>query len=201
MDKLRYGYCRVSRAADDLARNLDTQQQALEAVGIRPELIYRDVASGGSLDRRGWNALVDAVRPGDTITVSHLDRIGRNLVEGLQAIERLTEQGVGIVALDVGIDTSAANPAARLQIAMMLAFAEWERQTIRERSVAGQIRAREAGKTIGRPEALTESAKADIRLLHQQGRSATRLAEDYHVARSTIYRAIAGAGPDRPPGY
>ena len=104
----------------------------------------------------------------------------------------MTEQGVGIVALDAGIDTSEANPAARLQIAMMLAFAEWERQTVRERSIAGQIRAREAGKIIGRAEALTESAKPDIRLLHQQGQSATRLAEDYRVARSTIYKAIAG---------
>jgi DNA invertase Pin-like site-specific DNA recombinase len=196
MDKLRYGYCRVSRAADDGARNLDTQQQALEAVGIRPELIYRDVASGGSLDRQGWSALMDLVRPGDTITVSHLDRIGRNLVEELQVIERLTELGVGIVALDAGIDTSANNPAARLQTAMMLAFAEWERQTVRERSIGGQLRAREAGKMIGRPEALTESAKADIRLLHQQGRSATRLAEDYRVARSTIYKAI-GDGETR----
>ena len=126
MDRLRYAYCRISRAPDDGARNLDAQQQALEAVGIRPELIYRDVASGGSLDRKGWNALVEVVRPGDTITVSHLDRIGRNLVEGLQAIELLNEEGVGIVALDAGIDTPSANPAARLQIAMMLAFAEWE---------------------------------------------------------------------------
>ena len=158
MDKLRYGYCRVSRAADDLARNLDTQQQALEAAGIRPELIYRDVASGGSLDRQGWNALVDVVRPGDTITVSRLDRIGRNLVEGLQAIERLTEQGVGIVALDAGIDTSAANPAARLQIAMMLAFAEWERQTVRERSIAGQQRAPRYTKLSRAPEGIDRLA-------------------------------------------
>ena len=88
------------------------------------------------------------------------------------------------MALDAGIDTSEANPAARLQIAMMLAFAEWERQTVRERSIAGQIRAREAGKIIGRAEALTESAKPDIRLLHQQGQSATRL------ARTTALRAL-----------
>ena len=166
MDELRYGHCRVSRAA---ARNLDCQ---------------------------GWNALVDVVRSDDTITVSHLDRIGRNLVEGLQPIERLTDQGVGIVTLDAGIHTSAANPAARLQMAMMPAFAEWERQTVRERSIAGQLRARHAGKSIGWPESLTESVKADIRLLHQQGRSATRLAEDYRAARSTIYKAIVGAGSD-----
>ena len=138
---------------------------------------------------------MDAIHPGDTITVSHLDRVGRDLVEGLQAIERLTEQGVGIVALDAGIDTSAANPAARLQIAMMLAFAEWERQTVRKRSIAGQLRAREAGKTIGRPVALTESAKADIPLLHQQGRSVTRLTQDYRVSRSTIYKALADGEP------
>lgn len=110
---------------------------------------------------------------------------------GVAAHRTADRTGLGIVALDAGIDTSIANPAARLQIAMMLAFSEWERQTVRERSIAGQLRAREAGKSIGRPEALTESAKFDIRLLHQQGRSATRLAEDSRVARSSIYKAIA----------
>ena len=58
--------------------------QMLKAVDIRPELIYRDVASGDSLDRQGWSVLVESVRPGGNITVSHLDRIGRNMVEGLQ---------------------------------------------------------------------------------------------------------------------
>ena len=132
---------------------------------------------------------------GHGCTVSRLDRIGRNLVEGLQVIGRLTEQGVGIVALDAGIDTSATDPAALLRIAMMLAFAEWERPTVRERSIAGQLRAREAGKTIGRPEVLTESAKADIRSRHQRGYSAIRLAEDYRVSRSTVYKAIAEETP------
>ena len=90
------------------------------------------------------------------------------------------------MALDAGTDTSAASPAARLQIAMMLAFAEWEHQTVRECSIAGQLRVREAGKSVGRPEALTETARADIRLLHRQCPSATRLVEDYRIARSTI---------------
>ena len=94
---------------------------------------------------------MDIVRQGDTTTVSHLDRIGRNLVEGLQAIKRLTGQGVGIVVLDAGIDTSAASSAARLQISMMLALAEWERQTVRERSIAGQIRARAAASQSADP--------------------------------------------------
>ena len=59
----------------------------IDTVGIRPELIYRDVASDGSLDRQGWRDLATTVRPGDTIVVRHLVRIGRNL----QAIGRLTK--------------------------------------------------------------------------------------------------------------
>ena len=115
MDRLRYGHRRVSRAAGDGSRNVDTQEQTLEGVGIRPELIYRDVASGGRSERAGGYR--------SPLRHHHGQPPGphaRNLVEGLQMIERLTEQGFGIVALDAGIDTSAANPAARLQIAMML---------------------------------------------------------------------------------
>ena len=99
------------------------------------------------------------------------------------------------MALDAGIDTSATNPAARLRIVTMLAFPEWKRQTVRERTIAGKLRARQAGKTIDRPEELTESAKADIRLLNLQGRSATGLAEDNRVARSRIYNAVADGEP------
>ena len=186
MDRLRYGHRRVSRAAGDGSRNLDTQEQTLEGVGIRPELIYRDVASGGRSERAGGYR--------SPLRHHHGQPPGphaRNLVEGLQMIERLTEQGFGIVALDAGIDTSAANPAARLQIAMMLAFAEWEHQPVRERSIAGQLRAREPGNTIVRPEALAESAKAKIRLRLRQGSSVTRSSEDCRVARSTIYKAIS----------
>ena len=81
--------------------------QTLKAVGIGPESIYRNVASGDSLDRQGWSVLVESVRPGGNITVSRLDRIGRNMVVGLQGIKRPTEQGVGIVALDAGGDVSS----------------------------------------------------------------------------------------------
>ena len=83
------------------------------------------------MDWLGWGTLVSAVCPGNTITAGHLYRIGRNLVERLPAIKRLIERVVGIVALDAGIGTSVANPAAHLRIAIMLDFADWECQMVR----------------------------------------------------------------------
>ena len=76
----------------------------------------------------------------------------------------------------------------------MMASAEWERQTVRERSIAGQLRVWAIGKLIGRGQVLKESVKTDIRLPHQPGCSATRPAEAYRVGCSTVYKAIVITG-------
>ena len=78
-----YGYARVSKA-DDEARKLETQLRLFNDQGVWPNLIYRDVASGRSLDRSGWGDLTEVIRPGDTIVVAFLDRFSRNFGEGVR---------------------------------------------------------------------------------------------------------------------
>ena len=70
---LTYGYARVSKT-DDSSRNLDTQLRILADHGIRDHLVFTDVASGRSLQRPGWRALMEVLRAGDTVVVAFLDR-------------------------------------------------------------------------------------------------------------------------------
>ena len=107
-----YGYARVSKA-DDEARNLETQLRLLDTHGVRPHLIYRDVATGRSLDRSGWQDLMEVVRPGDTIVVAFLDRFSRNFEEGVRIQADLIERDIGIVAIRENIDTRDSTAAGK----------------------------------------------------------------------------------------
>ena len=146
-DNLRYGYARCSQGEEDL-RNLSLQVDALLADGIRKDLIYTDIYTGGRFTRPGWTELVEKVQPGDVIVVQYLDRFARTVLEGLQVVEELTNQGIYIKCLNDPIDTSDGSAAAKAQLQMSLVFAEWQRNTTRERIVAGQNKARAAGPAL-----------------------------------------------------
>ena len=107
-----YGYARVSKADDD-SKNLETQLRILAEHGIRDQLVYTDVASGRSLQRPGWQALMDVVEPGNTVVVVFLDRLSRNFEDGVRIQADLTERNIGIVALRDNIDTSDGSAAAK----------------------------------------------------------------------------------------
>ena len=83
-----------------------------------------------------------------------MDRLARNLTEGLRTIEDLHAQGIHIRALAEGLDTGDDSPTSRLMLHMLLSLAEWERETIRDRIKAGVGRAAAEGRTGGRPPAL-----------------------------------------------
>ena len=76
MIPVTYGYARVSKA-DDEAKNLETQLRELEAHGIRRDLVFTDEASGRTMNRPGWQALMSRVQPGDTVVLAFLDRCKR----------------------------------------------------------------------------------------------------------------------------
>ena len=104
-----YGYARVSKADDD-SKNLETQLRILADHGIRDHLVYTDVASGGSLQRPGWQELMARLRSGDTLVVAFLDRLSRNFEDGVGIQAELTRQDIAIVALQENIDTRKAAP-------------------------------------------------------------------------------------------
>ena len=147
--------------------------------------IRAEEASGAKDDRGGLLELLDLVVEGDTLVVTHIDRLSRGLTYGLQVIEGLhhaREWSSGPSSED--FDTATAN--GKLQLQMVLAFSEWWRNSIRERSVAGQAKARTEGRFPGRRPSLTEQQREYIREERSRGVSQRELAKRLEVSRWTI---------------
>ena len=121
---------------------------------------------------------------GDSLLVTHIDRLSRGLTHGLQAIEGLHRAGVEFRSLSEDFDTATAT--GKLQLTMVLAFSEWWRNSIRERSVAGQAKARAEGRFPGRRPSLNERQREYIRAERSKGVSQRELAKRLEVSRWTI---------------
>ena len=154
------GYARVSKA--DGSQSLDLQRDALRAEGVDAGNVYHDVASGVRDDRPGLDSCVRALRKGDVLVVWKLDRLGRNLAHLVNTVQNLSVRGVGLRVLTgqgAQIDTTTA--AGRLVFGIFAALAEFERELIRERTLAGLTAARARRRHGGRTFALS---KAQVRL-------------------------------------
>ena len=116
--------------------------------------------------------------------VTHIYRLSRGLTYGLQVIEGLHLMGVEFRSLAEDFDT--ATPTGKLQFSMVLAFSEWWRNSIRERSVAGQAKARTEGRFPGRRPSLTEQQREYIRVERSKGVSQRELAKLLEVSRWAI---------------
>ena len=121
---------------------------------------------------------------GDTLVVTHIDRLSRGLTYGLQVIEGLHRAGVEFWSLAEDFDTATAT--GKLQLSMVLAFSGWCRNSIRERSVAGQAKARTEGRYPGRRPSLTGQQREYIRVERSKGVSQRELAKRLEVSRWTI---------------
>ena len=148
-----------------------------------------DVASGRNMRRPSWTELRGLLRSGDTVVVPRLDRLARNLWEGLKTIEELHDQGINIRALAEGLDTGDDSPTARLMLHMLLSLAEWERDTIRDRIKAGVDRAAAEGRTGGLPPALSPEKLRAVRDFLENGGSVSVAARTFGVSRPTV-RAV-----------
>ena len=142
------GYMRVSKA--DGSQSTDLQRDALLAAGVDPEHIYEDKASGKKEDRPELASCLKALRPGDTLLVWKLDRLGRNLRHLVNIVHDLTARGVGLKVLTgqgAAIDTTSAQ--GKLVFGIFAALAEFERELISERTKAGLESARARGRKGG----------------------------------------------------
>ncbi len=178
-----YGYARVSvREPED--KNLDLQVERLVRAGCAMGNIRAEEASGAKADRGGLLELLDLVVEGDTLVVTHIDRLSRGLTYGLQVIEGLHHAGVEFRSLAEDFDTST--PTGKLQLAMVLAFSEWWRNSIRERSLSGQTKARAEGRFPGRRPSLSDQQREYILVERSKGVSQRELAKLLDVSRWTI---------------
>nr|WP_276976839.1 recombinase family protein [Ferrimicrobium acidiphilum] len=194
------GYMRVSKA--DGSQTLDLQRDALVVAGVDPSQLYEDRASGRADDRPGLAACLKALRDGDTLIVWKLDRLGRNLHHLVNTVHDLTAKGVGLKVLTgqgAAIDTTTA--AGKLVFGIFAALAEFERELISERTVAGLASARARGRSGGRPYKMTA---AKLRLAAaSMGKPDTKVGElckELGVTRQTLYRHISPQGEIRPDG-
>ena len=187
MEPAVFGYIRVSQAEGE--SGLATQRRILNDHGLRDDRIFTDVASGRNMRRPTWRTLREALQPGDVVVVPRLDRLARNLSEGLRTIEELHEQGIHIRSLAENLDTGDDSPTARLMLHMLLSLAEWERNTIRDRIKAGVDRAAAEGRIGGRPPALDSEKLLDVQDLLANGRSISAIARTVKVSRATV-RAV-----------
>ena len=145
---ITYGYARVSKADDD-SKNLYTQLRLLADHGIRPKLVFSDVASGRTLKRPGWQDLMSRLQTGDTLVVAFLDRLSRNFEDGVRIQADLTQRDIAIVALRENIDTREGSAAARFFRRSMLAQGAYQVDSASERIKLGLDRARAEGKRWG----------------------------------------------------
>jgi DNA invertase Pin-like site-specific DNA recombinase len=171
------GYARVSTSH----QSLDQQRDALAAAGC--ERLFSDKLSGSREDRPGMAEMLGYVRPGDTVVVIALDRVGRSLSAVIRTVEKLTEAGVLLRSLHEGIDYSTST--GRMLAGIFAALAGYERELMHERAAA----ARRRGRHTGRPRKLTQAQARQVRALRGAGESISELVDSYGVSRATIYRA------------
>ena len=186
------GYMRVSTGE----QNLDLQRDALERVGC--ERIYDDVCSGRATDRLGLAKALDVARDGDALVVWKLDRIGRSLSHVVGLVSDLQKRGVGLKVLTGDMDTTTAT--GRLVFGIFTTLAEFERDLIHERTMAGLAAARARGRAGGRPRVMTkQKLKAAMAMMADRDNAARDIAAQLGVSLSTLYAYVDAKGQAREP--
>jgi len=181
------GYARVSTAEQDPALQLD----ALEVAGC--SRVFTDHASGSREDRPQLAAALDCLRRGDTLVVWRLDRLGRSLPHLIDTVTALQDRKVGFRSVTESVDTTTAG--GRLVFHLFGALAEFERQLIRDRTLAGLAAARARGRVGGRPRVMTEAKLRLARAMRAQTppMSLGAVATELGLTKSTVARNLRAA--------
>jgi DNA invertase Pin-like site-specific DNA recombinase len=175
------GYARVSTAD----QNIDLQQDALLAANCGR--IFTDTASGAKAQRPGLTEALQCCRPGDTLVVWKLDRLGRSLPHLVETVRDLVAREVGFKSLQENIDTTTSG--GKLIFHIFASLAEFERDIIRERTHAGLSSARARGRKGGRPKGIDEKKrKAALALKKDPGRSVKEICDILGMSRNTYYK-------------
>ena len=182
-----YGYARVSTATQGRDGNsLEDQMAALQKYGCQE--IVCEAFTGKTVDRPKFKKLLETLREGDTLVVCKLDRFARTAIEGVQTVRDLFERGVRVHILNMGLIENTLT--GNLILTVMLAFAEYERGMIVERTQAGKMVAKQdPSYREGRPKKFTpEQIKLALSLL-EQGKTYRQVTSMTGISKSTLVRA------------
>jgi DNA invertase Pin-like site-specific DNA recombinase len=180
------GYARVSSTGQDL----DAQRAALSAAGVEAQRLFTDELSGSAKTARpGLAAMLDYARPGDTVVVAAIDRLGRSVAEVTRTIADLGEHRITLRALREGVDT--ATSTGRAVAAIMASLAELELELGRERRAASRESRRARRLPATRPPKLSPERQEQLRRLAATGEPVRGLAEAFGIGRATAYRYLS----------
>lgn len=177
------GYVRVSSVGQNLDRQLD---------GIDLDKVFNEKASAKDAKRPVLLECMEYLREGDTLHVHSIDRLARNLMDLQAIVTKLSSKGVSVKFHKENLTfTGDDNPMSKLTLQLMGAFAEFERNIIKERQLEGIRIAQKKGTRFGRTKSLTDDQITKIKERIAHGETKKILAQEYGVSRQTLYSAIA----------
>ena len=183
---MKYGYARVS--TKDQCLNL--QIDALKEAGCKK--IFTEVAKGAKQDRLELTKLLEIVEENDAIVVWKLDRLGRSLHHLIKTVNDLNNRNIGLVSLNDPIDTTT--PQGRLMFNVFASLAEFERDVIYERTIAGIKSAKARGRLGGRPKGLSSDAKQKAcvaeALYKQNELTSNQISKQLNISKPTLYKYL-----------
>jgi DNA invertase Pin-like site-specific DNA recombinase len=185
MKECRIGYVRVSA--------LD-QNEGRQLAGVEVDKLFVDKASGKDTNRPELKKMIEFVREGDLIIVHSMDRLARNLEDLRKLVRNLTGRGIKIQFLKENLTFSGDdNPMSVLLLSMMGAFAEFERELIRERQREGIRIAVQNGRyaNVGRKAALSDEDAEELKRRAAAGEDKAKLGRQYGISRQSVYRYLS----------
>lgn len=178
-----FGYARVSTQEQDLKLQLD----ALNKAGV--EEIFQEKVSGKNKERPELKKMIDILRKGDKVVIYKLDRLGRSLRDLIAIMEEFQSKGVDLQILQ-GLQLDTSNATGKLMFQIIGAFSEYERELIRERTMAGLESARARGKQGGRPKKNSDKVDLALKMYQDKRYSIPEILDATGLSKTTLYRYI-----------
>lgn len=181
-------YARCSTVSQDTAAQLES----LQAAGVPKELIFSEYVSGAApfADRIQLQAALNALKPGDQLLLTKLDRLGRTMEECVTRVADLLDKGCHVKTLDGRVDTKSLGKMAKLVVGILAAAAEIERDLILERTKEGQQRAKDRGVPFGPKRKYTDAQADLVKTLRREGKSYGLISKGTGLSVGTVRRIL-----------
>jgi putative DNA-invertase from lambdoid prophage Rac len=182
-----FAYVRISK----IQQETENQIKEIESAGfsIQPHRIITETISGSMpiSRRKGFALLLGKIETGDILIVTKMDRLGRDAIDVSTTVAQLETMGIKVHCLALGgVDLTSS--AGKMTMGVINTVAQFERDLLIERTQSGLDRAKSNGKTLGRPNALSESEREQSIHQIQEGKSISSIARQFNVSRQTIMR-------------